>query len=186
VSRRLRELTLRSVFDSSFWVFAGLAAATGVLCYVLIGPEAVVSSIGDDVALFVDIVPKLMAAMLIATFIQALLPRGKVADLIGERSGVRGVTIAATAGMVTPGGPMTSFPLVNALHDLGTGRAALIAYLTSWSTLGLQRILSWELPLMGVEFAVLRFLTSLPLPFVAAAVSRFLPRVPVGTSDGQR
>jgi hypothetical protein len=88
--------------------------------------------------------------------------------------------------MVTPGGPMTSFPLVNALHDLGTGRAALIAYLTSWSTLGLQRILSWELPLMGVEFAVLRFLTSLPLPFVAAAVSRFLPRVPVGTSDGQR
>ena len=34
---------------------------------------------------------------------------------------------------------MTS-PLVTALHAAGTGRSALIAYLTSWSTLGLQRI----------------------------------------------
>jgi uncharacterized membrane protein YraQ (UPF0718 family) len=182
----VRELNLRSVFDTSFWVFAGLATATGILCYLLIGAEAVTSSLAGDVVLFLDIVPKLIAAMLIATFIQGLLPRDKVADLIGERSGARGVAIAATAGMVTPGGPMTSFPLVNALHDLGTGRSALIAYLTSWSTLGFQRILSWELPLMGVEFTFLRFLTSLPLPFVAAAISRFLPRVPVGQSDGQR
>jgi uncharacterized membrane protein YraQ (UPF0718 family) len=176
----VRELTLGSVFDKSFWVFAALAAATGILCYLLVGSEAVLSSVGDDALLFLDIVPKLIAAMLIAAFVQALLPRDRVADLIGERSGAQGIAIAATAGLATPGGPMTSFPLVYALHDLGTGRAALIAYVTSWSTLGLQRILSWELPLMGVEFALLRFVTSLPLPFVAAAISRFLPRAPVG------
>jgi hypothetical protein len=74
---------------------------------------------------------------------------------------------------------MTSFPLVTALHAAGTGRSALIAYLTSWSTLGLQRILAWELPLMGVEFAALRFVVSLPLPLVAGLVSRLLPVVAI-------
>ena len=73
--------------------------------------------------------------------------------IVGPDQSSGRVALPNAAGMVTPGGPMTSFPLVNALHGLGTGRAALIAYLTSWSTLGLQRILSWELPLMGVEFA---------------------------------
>ena len=88
------------------------------------------------------------------------------------------MALATGVGAVTPGGPMTSFPLVTALHEAGTGRGTLIAYLTSWSTLGLQRIVSWEVPLMGVEFAALRFLTSLPLPFIAGYISRCLKDAP--------
>jgi hypothetical protein len=49
---------------------------------------------------------------------------------------------------------------------------------TSWSTLGFQRIVMWELPLMGPEFAAIRFLASLPLPFVAGLLSRLLPPTP--------
>ena len=120
--------------------------------------------------------PKLAAALLLAGFIEVLLPREKVARWIGEHSGLRGLAVASAAGMITPGGPMTSFPLVNALHGAGTGRGALVAYLTSWSTLGFQRIVTWELPLMGVEFTALRFVASLPLPLVAGLISRLLPR----------
>jgi uncharacterized membrane protein YraQ (UPF0718 family) len=75
---------------------------------------------------------------------------------------------------------MTSFPLVSALHAAGSGRGTLIAYLTSWATLGLQRILVWEVPLMGFEFAFVRWLASLPLPFIAGGIARFIPR---GRSD---
>lgn len=171
------------IFDHSFWVFAGLAAAAGIACYMLAGPEAFWSSFREDAELFLLILPKLAAALLLGGFIQVLLPREKVAHWIGEHSGLRGITIASAAGLVTPGGPMTSFPLVNALHAAGTGRSALIAYLTSWSTMGFQRILSWELPLMGVEFAALRFVASLPLPFVAGMVSRLLPPVPIASAN---
>jgi uncharacterized membrane protein YraQ (UPF0718 family) len=135
----------------------------------------VVESLVSDVGLILFLLPKLGAAFLIAAFIQVLIPRDRVGDWIGERSGLRGMAIASAAGVVTPGGPMTSFPVVTALHAAGTGRSALVAYLTAWSTLGLQRILTWEVPLMGVEFAVLRVLASLPLPFVAGAVARLLP-----------
>lgn len=175
----------RAVFDVSFFVIAGIAACAGVLCWVLFGPETVAESLHADIGLILFLLPKLGAAFLIAAFVQVLLPRDRVADWLGERSGLRGIAIASAAGAVTPGGPMTSFPVVNALHDAGTGRSPLVAYLTAWSTLGLQRILTWEVPLMGIEFALLRFLASLPLPFVAGAIVRFVPiRIdPPGSAD---
>ncbi len=179
----MKTLFRRDILDSSFWIFAGLAAVTGTACYAVAGPQAFWASFREDAELFAVLLPKIGAALLIASFIQVLLPRDKVARWIGERSGLRGIAIASGAGMVTPGGPMTSFPLVNALHAAGTGRSALVAYLTSWSTLGFQRILTWELPLMGVEFAALRFIASLPLPFVAGLMSRLLPIVPTGDDD---
>ena len=63
------------------------------------------------------------------------------------------MAIATAAGTVTPGGPMTSFPLVTVLRDSGTGIGALVAYVTAWTTMGLQRVFMWEVPLMGAEFA---------------------------------
>jgi hypothetical protein len=144
----------RAVFDVSFWVIAAMASVAGVACWVLFGPETVVETLGTDVELILFLLPKLAAAFLIAAFVQVLLPRDRIGDWIGERSGVRGIALASVAGAVT---------------------SALVAYLTAWSTLGLQRILTWEVPLMGVEFAALRFVVSLPLPFVAGLVVRLVP-----------
>ncbi len=36
----------------------------------------------------------------------------------------------------------------------------MVAYITAWATLGLQRILVWDVPFMGAEFAMLRILPS--------------------------
>jgi uncharacterized membrane protein YraQ (UPF0718 family) len=168
-------LRLGRVFNRSFWVISALAAASGVACYLVSGPADFFDSLWHDAELVALLVPKIGAAMLIASFIQVLLPRDKVAAWLGEKAGFKAIALSTGAGMVTPGGPMTSFPVVSALGEAGTGQRSLVAYLTSWSTLGLQRILMWEVPLMGVEFAALRFVASLPLPFVAAVLSRYVP-----------
>jgi uncharacterized membrane protein YraQ (UPF0718 family) len=166
---------LRQIFDRSFWIIAILTGASGIACYMLRGPDAFFATFKTDIELVFVITPRLAAALLLAAAIQVLLPREKVARWLGDQAGFRGMLLATAAGMVTPGGPMTSFPVVNALHEAGTGRQALVAYLTSWSTQGFQRILMWELPLMGFEFASFRFLVSLPLPIVAGVISRFVP-----------
>jgi uncharacterized membrane protein YraQ (UPF0718 family) len=168
-------LRLRNIFNRSFWIVASLTAVSGVACYLVRGREAFFATFKTDLELVALITPRLGAALLIAASIQVLLPREKVARWLGDQAGLRGILIATGAGMVTPGGPMTSFPVVNALHEAGTGRRALVAYLTSWSTQGFQRILMWELPLMGFEFASFRFLVSLPLPIVAGLISRYVP-----------
>lgn len=75
---------------------------------------------------------------------------------------------------MTPGGPIASFPLVAALRAAGTGTGALIAFLSAWSLIGVQRILMWEMPFMGGRFVAVRLAVSLPLPFIAASIAGLL------------
>jgi uncharacterized membrane protein YraQ (UPF0718 family) len=170
-----RGLTLGRVFGGSFIGFGLLAAISGLACYLVIGGEQLLSSLDSDVDLFLFVLPRFVGAMLIAAFVQVLLPREKIARYVSEEAGVRALGIATAVGVMTPGGPMTSFPIVRALRDTGAGRSPLVAYVTSWSTMGFQRILNWEVPLLGADFALLRFISSLPLPFIAGFVARAWP-----------
>ena len=152
-----------------------MAAVTGAACYVLEGREAFFESFHTDLKNFLDIAPKMAGALMLSAYIQLLLPREVVARYLGVQSGARGMALAAGLGFATPGGPSTSFPVVAALHYAGTGRAPLVCYLTAWSTLGFNRILLWEMPFLGAEFALFRQLASLPLPFAAALISTLFP-----------
>lgn len=173
-----RRLSFADAFGTSFWILALIAAGAGFACYALKGPAAVRESFTSDLELLAFLAPRFGAAMLIAAFVQVLLPRDKVAKYVGESAGLKADVIGTVAGGLTPGGPMTSFPLVQSLQQAGTGRSALVAYVTSWSTMGFQRILNWELPLLGPDLTLLRIASSLPLPIIAGITSRFLPRPP--------
>jgi uncharacterized membrane protein YraQ (UPF0718 family) len=174
--RPLRKpLTFTNVFSASFWVFGALAATAGGVCYHVLGPAVFLQSLEGDVDLLLYLIPRFVAAMLIAAFVGILLPREQVARFVSDRAGIRALLIGTAAGALTPGGPMTSFPLVAALRDAGTGRGPLIAYITSWSSLGFQRIINWELPLLGPELTLVRMASSLPLPSIAGLISRWWP-----------
>ncbi len=173
-----QSLTWNAVFGKPFWAMAAAAAVAGMACYWWKGIEVLKESLVSDVDLLLFIAPRFAAGMIIAAFVAVLLSREKVARYIGESAGVKALGIATVAGGLTPGGPMTAFPIVCSLRDAGTGRSPLIAYITSWSTMGFQRILNWELPLLGPELTLLRLATSLPLPMIAGLTSRLLPHKP--------
>lgn len=165
----------RMFFDGSMLVLAGLMVVTGAAVYFLKGPEVFLESLWADSALILTFTPKMLLAFGVAALVTALVPRKLIAQWLGDKAGFKGVSLATGIGAVTPGGPMISFPLVAALSKAGSSRSSLIAYLTSWEILGFQRIMIWELPLLGIEYASLRFLASLPLPFLAAFISLYLP-----------
>jgi len=176
-SFRRDRLDLRAaLFDTSVLVLAGLALVAGAACWWIAGPDAVADSLYKDVFMFLDLAPKMAIAFFVAALVTALVPRAFIAKWLGEKAGFKGVALATGIGAVTPGGPMISFPLVSSLSKAGASRSTVIAYLTSWETLGFQRILIWEIPLLGIEYTVMRFIGSLPLPFVAALVADYLPR----------
>ena len=158
----------------SLIILLGLTVASGLLCYALKGTDGVVVSLRGDLALLVALVPRMMVALAIAGLVQVLVPKDLVARWLGDAGGYRGLILATAAGMATPGGPMLSFPLVLALKAAGANTPTLIAYLTSWSLLGVHRIVMWEIPLFGTEFAVVRFVVSLPMPFLAGLIAGVL------------
>ncbi|MEC8622285.1 MAG: permease, partial [Pseudomonadota bacterium] len=165
----------RKIFDGSLLVFALLALAAGLAVWFWKGPVAFDRAVDDAWALFQFIMPRVGAAVLIAAFLQLLIPREVVSRLIGDQAGIKSVVIATIAGALTPGGPLTSFPVVVALYVSGANKGALVAYISAWAMIGFQRILVWELPLMGEEFTAIRVGASVLLPVICGTVALYLP-----------
>jgi len=90
-----------------------------------------------------------------------------VARYFGRQSGLTAICVASVAGLITPGGPMVSVPLLVVLANSGMALGPLVAYMTSWSLFGLQRIIAWEAPLMGWHFVGVRVASSVIFPILA-------------------
>jgi uncharacterized membrane protein YraQ (UPF0718 family) len=162
-----------SLLDPSLIAFAVLAIITAGICYYK-GQGVFDKGLADSFNMMTQLIPKIAGAILLAGFVQVLLPREMVMKLIGDKSGFKGLLIASCAGMLTPGGPIVSFPLISALYAMGASYGTLVAYLISWELMGMQRILIWELPLMGVKFTALRVFVSLSFPLLAGALTQKL------------
>lgn len=157
----------------SFLFFSAIAVVAGILCYAK-GNVFFFQGLDVSWSMLLEILPRLAGAFLMAGYVQVLVPKDVIHRWIGEKSGLKGIIVATLAGVVTPGGPLISFPLLAALYKLGADSGPLVAYITSWELLGLQRIIMWELPLMGLKFALLRFGVSLILPIIAGITARKL------------
>ena len=91
--------------------------------------------------------------------------------MLGAKAGVSMLAFVlprmVVAGMVTPGGPMVTVPFMVVLANSGAALPALVAYMTSWSLFGVQRIIAWEAPLLGWPFVFARVVPSLAFPVIA-------------------
>ena len=166
---------LRNSFGGDFWGFVAFALAAGAAVWIVQGEAAFLAAAREDGELLLSTVPRILAALAIAGLLWAMLPRDRLGRLIGRESSWRGLFVATAAGTVTPGGPASAYPLLALLGGAGADRGALVAYIVAWSTMGLQRILVWDVPFMGAEFSATRFLISLPLPILAGLIARKLP-----------
>lgn len=157
----------RKLIDGSFLFVVGFAAASAAGCWWLNGPEVFFEALRDEGDLMLRLVPVIAGAVLLAAFVQVLVPTEVVKRWLGAESGWKGVAVASVIGAFVPGGPMASFPLMMAVIGAGAHVAASVAFLTSWSVLAIQRLIVWEIPLMGGDFALVRFLSSALLPPLA-------------------
>lgn len=162
----------RLLSDKSFLTFAALALLAGFGCYVRGGYDDVIKGLETAWSMMVMVGPRLLAAFMMAGFIQVLLPREIITRWVGAKSGFQGIVIASAVGVITPGGPLLAFPLVAVLFKLGAGYGQLVAYLTSWEILSLYRAAIWDVPFMGMKFTILRFAVSLFLPLLAGVTAQ--------------
>ncbi|HUD96452.1 MAG TPA: hypothetical protein VMO24_02845 [Woeseiaceae bacterium] len=159
----------------SFWIFVLIAAASAAVCYAVLGADAFATGAERDKEWLFDLLPRVIAAQVAAGFIWVLVPRDKMTALVQRNSGGRGLLLAMFAGLIMPGGPASAFAFLAILAAAGADRGILVTYITSWALLGIQRIVVWDIPFMGMEFSLLRFVISVPLPIVAGLIARRLP-----------
>ncbi|MBW8639759.1 hypothetical protein K1W69_21375 [Hoeflea sp. WL0058] len=107
---------------------------------------------------------RLPVAVIAAGLLGALLPSSLIAELLGRDTGLIGMATATAIGALLPGGPFVSFPLALLVWQGGAGEPQMVALLTSWSILGLHRVMVYELPILGGRFVATRLLASWYLP----------------------
>jgi uncharacterized protein len=165
VSKKFR-LILRRSMDTSTLVMLAAAIVTLIIVYWK-SPQAANNGLNATVALIIEIIPRMIAAFTLAGLIQAVVPQEVIVGWMGHGSGAKGLLIGMTLGSVTPGGPMTHFPVIASLYKVGIGVGPLVAYLSAWSLFGLQRIIMWEIPFLGAKIVAIRVAVSLLFPVLA-------------------
>lgn len=170
---KIRDEETRSLklFDGAFYFLLALALLTGAIAFWLAGPATLVEGSRQLLSDLLMILPQVLLGILVGSLFTVLVPREVVGRLLGQQSSLRGIVIASIIGAIMPGGPFASFPLVYALARSGAGVGALIAFLVAWAAVGVHRLIIWEIPFMGADFAALRFVSSLPLPIVAGLLA---------------
>jgi uncharacterized membrane protein YraQ (UPF0718 family) len=157
---------MRAALDPSMLILAGLALVLGVIAY-LKDPGLPWLGARTGFSMLWFVLPRLIPAMLLAGLLQVLVPQELIGRYFGRQSGLRAIVLATLAGIITPGGPMVSVPFMVALANSGMALPPLVAYITSWSLFGIQRIIAWEAPLMGWDFVAVRVVPSLAFPVLA-------------------
>ena len=156
-------------------IIYALALALTIAAY-LRDPGAPLLGLKAGLDLLWAILPRLIAALILTGMLQVLISPEWIERGLGRSAGARGIFIGFVAGILTPGGPMVSFPMMAVFYKSGASMAALVTYMTSWSLFGFQRVIAWELPFVGGRFVLARVLPTLALPIVAGYLVRFLYR----------
>lgn len=166
---------MRAALDPSMLVLVGLAVVLAIVAYFK-DPGLPLVGAQNGFTMLTFILPRMIPALILAGLMQVLVPQEVVSRYFGREGGFRSILIATAAGVITPGGPMVSVPFMVALAHSGAALPPLVAYMTSWSLFGMQRIIAWEAPLMGWHFVIVRVVPSLAFPVLAGwLVALFYP-----------
>lgn len=163
---------LARLFDRTTLVFLALLLISLALVWTLEGPAVIERAFARGGALMLSVLPQLAAGLTIGAFVQVLVRRETIAGFLERGPALAGPAIGMVAGALTPSGPFVSFPMTVLLWRSGTDVGTVVAYITGWALVGIERALVWELPIMGPEFTALRYVACLPGPILAGLLAR--------------
>ncbi len=166
----------RRAIDWPTAVLIVIVASSASYVYWRDGATKFIEVVWSDTDLFLSMLPKVLAGCLTAAFLTILLPRETISRWLGAESGLKGILLATFAGIIFPGGPFTIFPIAGAFVVMGADIAAAVTLITSWTLLGLNRIVTWEMPFLGFDFVAWRWLAALPLPIFAGLCVRAIEK----------
>lgn len=123
------------------------------------------------------IAPRVLLALLTASFLAQLLPTDIIATWLNPERGFVGLIIAAGLGALIPGGAVIAAPIALLLSKAGAGLPQIMTFLTSWSLLAVHRVLVFEIPMAGWRFTVVRLSSAFAFPFVMGILAGFFTSV---------
>jgi len=154
--------------NPSFLMMLGMTLSAGIAVLVLKGWAGVHEGffLGMDTLRAAGL--PFFLGLSLAGLIPILLSVSTVTRWMGEGSGFKGVLCGSLVGLFTPGGPYVMFPIAASLFKSGAGVGSMSAFSAARQLIPVNRVIVWELPLIGATFPIARSLASIPAVFIAA------------------
>jgi uncharacterized membrane protein YraQ (UPF0718 family) len=164
------------VINGVLFTMVALVAVLALVAWSRGGGEQLSRGLLRGVDMMVRFGLLIAVSFLAAGLIETLVPREWIREQLGADAGFKGLVLATGAGMVTPSGPFVAIPLAVAMLRAGASGAIVIAYVSAWGLISLHRLIAWEIPLLGIRMAMLRFALCLSIPALVGLAARFLYR----------
>jgi len=162
--------------DATFWGVLALLLVLCALAWRQGGTELLGEGLRSGLHMLVRFGAVIAVSFLAAGLAEKLIPVEWVRSALGREAGLRGIVVAAGAGVITPAGPFVSMPIAAVMLRAGAAPGAVVAFLSGWSLLALHRFVAWEIPIVGLRFALLRYAACLVLPVLAGLLVRAVGR----------
>ncbi len=149
--------------DTTFLALLCVALALVGLAWRQGGPARVWEGLARGGALLLWVAPLLLAAFLVAGFVQVLVSPRWVERWLGAGSGWRGILLACIGGALIPGGPYAYYPVAAVLLRSGASLGVLVAFVVAKNLYSGLRI-PLEVALLGPRLTLLRLILTLWIP----------------------
>jgi uncharacterized membrane protein YraQ (UPF0718 family) len=140
---------------SFLWTTIVMATLSLIAFYFAYQKGKHLEGLGIAKTLFVQLLPLLIFAFILAGMVQVLIPAELVSKWIGAESGFKGIVIGSIAGGLLPGGPYVTLPIVLGMYKVGTSIPVLVAMITGWSLIAVAR-LPMEIGILGPKLTLIR------------------------------
>ena len=158
---------------AAFFTMLVLSVVLGTIAYYK-SPQLPIIALESGSSLLLRLLPVLILAFFVAGLMEVLLPEELLLRWVGEGSGLKGILIGTCLGAVAPGGPFIQFPIVAAMFKAGANIGPLVAYLSAWALIGINRVIAFEIPLLGIHITATRLLCSFIFPVIIGYLAQFV------------
>jgi uncharacterized membrane protein YraQ (UPF0718 family) len=130
------------------------------------------AAVRNGLALFGRLFTLILAALLLASAVETLVPAEAIRGALGEAAGAGGTVLSGLLGGTIPGGPYAVYPLISGVGAAGAGVGAVLAMLIGYGAIGVGRI-PYGLVFFDTKTVALRVAVAVPAT-IAVSVGVFL------------
>lgn len=135
---------------------------------------------------FIEVIKFFPPILVLIALLDAWMPKEKIQVYLGYKSGLLGIILAILLGTAAAGPLFAAFPIAKALSEKGVRTANTVIFLGSWATIKIPMLIT-ECSFLGVQFALLRLIITLPfIVLIGFLIERLNPYQPMPAMPAQR
>lgn len=131
------------------------------LLLVMFKPEVGLESVSISIENIQEVFMTLPPIFVLLGLLDIWVPRETMIKLMGDKSGLLGITIAFLLGSVAAGPLYAAFPIAGVLLRKGSKFTNILVFIGAWSTTKIPLML-FEASSMGWKFMLTRFFVDIP------------------------